>query len=107
MGLSGDSTVSVKRGRDNSMVFNGTDRSGWYMVTLPTAENPQQPFSVNLLDARESDLMVRDKLEIGFEQVTATTSMQPARKEYWKWLAALALVILLVEWVIYNRRVFM
>ena len=99
--------VSVKRGRDNSMVFNGTDHSGWYLVTLPTAENTQQPFSVNLLDAKESDLTVRDKLEIGFEQVTATKSMQPARKEYWKWLAALALVILLVEWVIYNRRVFM
>ena len=62
-------------------------------------------FAVNLLDVNESRLKVRDELEIGHELVEGTRSKIKVRREYWTWLAIVAIVFLMIEWVIYNRRV--
>jgi hypothetical protein len=48
---------------------------------------------------------VREALDIGFEQITAKTDVLPAVSEYWKWIVGLALLVLMLEWYIYNRRV--
>jgi hypothetical protein len=32
---------------------------------------------------------------------------EPARQELWKWLLGAGLVVLLCEWYIYNRRVYL
>lgn len=100
--------IEIPRGRDNWIAVNETELCGWYDVLLPLpGEAQNQPFAVNLLDPRESQLTVREKLEIGFEQVAGTTTTQSARQEYWKWLVGSAVVILLAEWYLYNRRVWM
>ena len=47
--------------------------------------------------------------EIDFDwvKVEGKTNFQTQRKEYWKWLLLLALLVLLFEWYIYNRRVYL
>lgn len=95
----------LSRGRDNVFSFNGTEQTGWYDAQTSGEGGSSLPFAVNLLDARESDLTVREKLEIGHEELVGQTSVEPARTEFWRWLVGLGLVVLLVEWVVYNRRV--
>ncbi len=77
-------------------------------------------FAVNQFDLRESDLAPRGlvpegvppaqadayKIKIGYNPVVGTPSLKPSRKDWWKPLAALALGVILVEWYIYNRRVY-
>ena len=67
---------------------------------------PDQLFAVNLLDSLESNLEVREELNLGYEKVEATISAIPARKEFWTWIVLLVLLIITIVWYIYNRRVF-
>lgn len=98
------STVAARS--DNSFVYSQTDDSGIYKVAESGSENLDQMFAVNLLDRLESDLVVRDQLNLGFEEIQGTVSTAPARKDYWTWLILVALVVISIEWYIYNRRVF-
>jgi hypothetical protein len=98
-------TERVSRGRDKGFSFSGTERTGWYQVKPIGSDIGNLPFAVNLLDARESDLTVREKMEIGNEEVVGQTAIEPARTEFWRWLVAVALLVVVVEWAVYNRRV--
>jgi hypothetical protein len=99
-------SVSIARSPNNEFIFSQTNQVGVY-EGRPKSDSQAQPvlFAVNLMDAKESDLVVREQLALGDEQVVGDRSEQPARQEYWKWLVALGLVVLIAEWVIYNRRV--
>ncbi|MCI0737550.1 MAG: hypothetical protein L0Y72_00805, partial [Gemmataceae bacterium] len=61
-------------------------------------------FSVNLLDANESNIEPRDEIRIGNERISAGQD-RPQPRDLWKWILVLALVLLLVEWYIYTKRV--
>ena len=98
--------ATVKKGRDGSYVFSQTESSGIYDVKDPEDGLTEKMFAVNLMDPQESRLEIRDKLEIGFEEIVGQKSRVEVRKEYWTWLALLALVVLMIEWLVYNRRVF-
>jgi hypothetical protein len=98
-------TEQISRGRDSGFSFSGTERTGWYQVKPVGSDVGNLPFAVNLLDVRESDLTVREKMEIGHEEVVGQTAIEPARTEFWRWLVAAALLVVIVEWVVYNRRV--
>lgn len=55
---------------------------------------------------RESDLAVADAIKMGYEKVTASSSNVQARKETWRWILLIGLALLIVEWIVFNRRVF-
>ncbi len=97
--------TTIKARADNSFVFTRTQKSGVYEVYEKGASEFEQLFAVNLLDRLESDLTVRDKLNIGYEEVVGTSKLEPARKDFWPWLVIAALVFISIEWYIYNRRV--
>ena len=61
---------------------------------------------MNLLDRTESNLAVRDELKLGYNDIQGTRTSVPAREEFWGWVVLVALVLITVEWYIYNRRVF-
>lgn len=95
----------VAVGRDGAIRFTGTTQLGVYRVE----ESPRRTrrFAVNLLNGGESNLTPRDKaVQIGYVEVAGKTGWEPGRREIWKWLLAAALVVLLAEWYIYNRRVY-
>ena len=75
-------------------------------------------FAVNLFDREESDIALRIRQEgedgvkavnaisIGYVDVEAQPPTSPVRRELWKVILGGALVVLVLEWYIYNRRVY-
>ena len=99
--------TQISREGQNAFPYSNTDLLGIYDVLEGTAATPAQQFAVNLFDSRESNLTVRDDVELGYEKVKGTVGLEQARIETWKWLLILGLIILLFEWYIYNRRVYL
>jgi hypothetical protein len=92
-----------ERGTRPDFTYGKTDRVGIYQVRWDGKE--QRHFAVNLLDADESNIEPRSEIKIGDASIkTNASSGQP--RDTWKWVALAALILLLVEWYVYNRRVY-
>ena len=102
-------SLTIPRELSSAIAFTQTDELGVYQVTEGTGSKVSQQFAVNLFDPRESDLLPADKIPIGAEQVQAETktASESARKELWKWILLLGLGIVLFEWYVYNKRVYL
>jgi len=114
----GKGPATIKRSSQGTFVYNDADATGLYHSRW--GKDGGSAFAVNLFDARESDLAPRGlvpegvtgaaaekyKIQLGVTAVTGTRKSAPARKDWWKPLALLALGVVLVEWYIYNRRVY-
>jgi hypothetical protein len=83
--------------------FGSTDRVGVYEVRWDG--KPQRDFAVNLLDAEESNIEPRMEIQIGQDSIKASRSLGTPY-DTWKWVALGALGLLLLEWYVYNRRVY-
>ena len=103
------------------LAFHETGQLGVYQVQEEgLREKSQIPrrFAVNLFARAESDLRLRvrqesenslkvvDSLSIGYVDVAAQSPTSAVRRELWKPLLVAALVVLMIEWYIYNRRVY-
>lgn len=99
--------VEVLRQAQGQFVFTNTDQLGVYSAFEGRNPKPSRQFAVNLFDSRESDLKPRPKIDLGHEEVTGAGGLEPARKELWRWLLAAGLVVLVFEWYVYNRRVYL
>ncbi len=101
-----------------TFVYNQAATTGLYHARWEPAG--MLPFAVNLFDFRESDLAPRGlvpegtpenlaesyKIKIGYSTVAATQQIKERQQDWWKYFACAALAILLVEWYIYNKRVY-
>ena len=96
----------VKASKDNQFLFSDTELSGVYSVTGKGSGDVDHLFTVNLLDRKESNLAVRENLGLGLEEVKAQPETQVARKQLWIWLVLASLVVIMLEWLIFNKRVF-
>ena len=105
MAPDGQSTEIV-RGDESRYTFTKTEVPGIYQVFAKGIEKPVESFCVNLFSGRESDLTVADSVQIGFDKVAASGTTIQARKETWRWILLFGLVLLVVEWIVFNRRVF-
>ena len=63
-------------------------------------------FVVNLYDAVESDVAPADTLSIGQSSVSAQASSMRVNKPAWPWFLLAVLGFLVLEWIVYNKRVF-
>src|SRR5262249_9942540 len=93
----------LNRGSRPDFSYSDTNQVGVYKVAWNGEW--QRSFAVNLLDPEESNLEPRTEIWVGSVQVKAGTNRGQPR-ELWKWLVLGALVLLLAEWYIYNRRVY-
>jgi len=98
---------TIPREVQNTFIFGRTDELGVYEVREGSGQKVAQQFAVNLFDTRESDLTPAEKLELGHTEVKAQETKQNARQELWKWLLLAAIGVLIFEWYIYNRRVYL
>jgi hypothetical protein len=112
------SGVKVPRSPQGTFIYQNAEKTGNYLARWEP--NGQLPFSVNLFDFRESDLAPRGlvpegvpeslkesyKIKIGYNPVTGSQKPPDVQKDVWKYFAVLALGVLLLEWYIYNRRVY-
>ena len=114
----GRSTETLKRSTQNTFLANQVEQTGIYHARW--GDKGASAFAVNLFDARESDLSTRglapagtpaDKAEayqikIGYKAVAGSPRPVRAVKDWWKYLAGAALVVVMAEWYIYNKRVY-
>ncbi|MFI5455070.1 MAG: BatA and WFA domain-containing protein [Isosphaerales bacterium] len=114
----GGPALAVTRSPQGAFVYNKAETTGVYLAQWESGG--LLPFAVNLFDARESDLAPRGlvpegapasldeayKIKIGYSPVTGTLKPPVVQKDIWWYLALLVLGVLLVEWYIYNRRVY-
>ena len=110
-------SVTVRRSAEDVFQFQDTNRLGVYDVKR--GDKVLERFSVNLADRRESDVHLRTRqseeantvhpadIRIGHVDVAASVDQAPARHEIWKLVLMGALFVLLFEWYIYNRRVYL
>ncbi len=110
---------TIKRSPQGTFVYNQADAAGLYNVSW--GESGRSAFAVNLFDPRESDLATRGlappgtpadqqdayKIQIGHTTVAGTQKTVSSRREWWKPIALAALGVLLFEWYIYNRKVYL
>jgi hypothetical protein len=95
------SKLTRRQGQD--LVFGDTDVVGLYEANW--GERQPFRFSVNLFDQDESNIATRDNIRIGYDTVKAEQAPVKARRELWQWFAALALIALLIEWLLYVQRI--
>jgi len=91
-----------------SAAFTDTMNPGLYTVTATTAAGEVAStgqFAVNVFDAGESRLIPHDTIVLGDTVVTTTVEAEIGQREFWTWLALGALLILLIEWYAYHRRI--
>jgi hypothetical protein len=108
---------TVKRSAEDVFAFYDTQELGVYDVRR--RDQVVERFAVNLFDRQESDVRVRPSqdpeaktvepadIHIGHVDVAASVGQTPSRKEVWKAVLAVALFVLVLEWYIYNRRVYL
>ncbi len=89
--------------------FADTAQLGVYRVAweAPAAEGEaaerEASFAVNLLASAESDVLPAQTLPLAGGEGSGDEAPQQARREWWRPLAWLALALLLIEWLVYNR----
>jgi hypothetical protein len=99
--------LKIPRGPQSTFVYGNTEIKGVYKVREGSPPEITQQFAVNLFDTVESDIRPSDILETTKEQIEGKQAIVPARFELWKFLLIASLVILMLEWYIYNRRVYL
>ncbi len=89
-----------------TVVFADTDQPGIYQLAVQegTSVLQSQPFAVNLFDPQESDITPQSSLSIGTRTITPGEREEIGQFEFWPLAALLALLILLLEWYVYWRR---
>ncbi len=98
--------TELKSGKLGKLSFTETGDLGIYHVQSGGKTIDQ--FAVNLFDPGESDIRPNrsPSIKVGDVEVKGEGVWQAARKEIWKTVVLIGLAVLLVEWYIYNRRIY-
>lgn len=90
---------------DGGFVYSATDELGLYRV-MGNDDKHVRSFAVSLSDRRESNIAVKPQTMVGDSTVTgaAETKIQGDSKA-WRYVLLVALAVLCLEWVVYNRRI--
>jgi hypothetical protein len=99
-----ETTIPVHEGR---AVYLG-DRAGIYELSAPepSSAEPKTLFAANLLDAEESAIDVAKDLVVdGKKAGTFTASTSGVRRDIWMYLVVAAVLLTILEWITYHRRV--
>ena len=84
--------------------FGRTDVVGVYDVTPSPPE--RGAFAVNLFSAHESLIAPAPELTLGAQRVPAKAEAVEINQPAWRYLLLGLLGLLLLEWVVYNQRIF-
>jgi len=88
--------------KDGAAEYPATDHVGFYDIT---SGNQHSSFAANLLSITESDIVPQTLKLPGGGNVSEAQSVAQVNHEVWTWLALAALAILMLEWIVYHRRV--
>lgn len=101
--------IKIVQGDESLRVAN-LDRRGVYTVTFVDAEGEELSstrFAANLVSGAESMIAPAENLVLeDGKKVDASEEAIETNKDVWKYVAAAALLFLMIEWWIYNRRTY-
>ena len=89
------------------LIYADTDELGIYTIEVFEGSETLQtePFAVNLFYPLESDIAPRPEITLGDATVAPDVAEEElGQREFWRWLALAALLILMLEWFVYQRR---
>lgn len=100
-----DDTVWTVEVGDEAVIFGETAQPGLYNVVLrdTNGDQPAGSFAVNLFSTTESSIGPAPSIVLGQTEVETADEDDVGQRELWPWLAALAFIVLLVEWWVYHR----
>ncbi len=90
-----------------AVIYADSNQLGVYGVEIFAGSEELQTtqFAVNLFDAAESDISPREQVMLGDAVITeAADEEELGQREFWRWLALLALLVLMIEWFVYHQR---
>ena len=103
-----DGTVQELPVQGDTVLFSGTDQLGLYQMEIVQAGEVTllQNFAVNLFGTGESDIEPIDgrDLRLGGSLAEEDQNAKLGLREFWIVAAGLALLLLLIEWIVYHRR---
>ncbi|MDA7951321.1 MAG: VWA domain-containing protein [Pirellulaceae bacterium] len=89
-------------------LFSNTDEIGIYQRHNPESNKngweSDQSFAVNLFYENESDLAVQNAITLNHRDLKGKEAYQTTRRELWKWILLAGLAVLVLEWILFNRR---
>ena len=103
----GTTVTAAKEG--GQAIFVDTDTLGAYTVEQFKGDQlvGRTRYTVNLFSADESKIAPKAELKVaqvsGLQQAETNEQNRVGRQEFWRWLAAAALIVLVVEWLVYQR----
>jgi hypothetical protein len=99
-----DGTGAQLSYQDGQVVFGDTTQLGIY--TIDSGEGETSRFAVNLFSPQESQIAPKDSIQIaGITPAAGAGLQQNGEKELWRIIAGLALILLVIEWLVYQRAV--
>lgn len=96
------SSDALDREKRPYFAYKETEQLGLYRVERDDGLN--RAFAVNLLDAEESNIEPVPHLKVGSKLITGEGE-KATPWELWKWILVIGFSLLVVEWIIYNKRV--
>lgn len=103
--LKPDGTQWLAEVGEDDLFFTETDRLGLYEVALrsPSGDQPAGSFAVNLFAPGESAISPAASIQIGQTTVETAVAEDVGQREFWPWLLAVALIVLVAEWWVHHR----
>lgn len=100
-----DETVWLAEVGEEAVIFAETHQPGLYQVSLrdSNGDQPAGSFAINLFSTAESTIGPAPAIILGQTAVETADEGDVGQRELWPWLAALAFIVLLVEWWVYHR----
>jgi Ca-activated chloride channel family protein len=106
-----DGSVWLEEAGQERILFDETASLGIYQIELRDLAGDQSTdpqlagqFAVNLFSPAESFVRPISSLQIGQADVPSTTAESRGQREYWPYLALLAVFLLVGEWWLYHQR---
>ena len=97
-------TYDTPTGGALKVPFGQTREVGKYTVE-PCEDEIEGAFVVNLFSETESNVAPNENFSIGAQVISATEKETALNRPLWPWLLLGALAILMLEWIVYNKRV--
>jgi hypothetical protein len=93
--------------QDDQVVYADTQQPGVYILEEFRGDDleARHRYAVNVFSPRESQVAPQQELAVSQSSglQAAVTQERAGRQEFWRWLAGFALLILVVEWMVYQR----
>ncbi|HYE61554.1 MAG TPA: VWA domain-containing protein [Phycisphaerales bacterium] len=114
----GDDAQPLTAASDGRIVFGPIEKTGVYDVTWEGPAGPTdledgsgrvlRSYVCNMLDPNESDLAAAKTIMLANDEVKQETKRSAeADKRLWPWFLLAALGVVMFEWFIYNRKVYL